>query len=410
MFLTFAWRYFKGKKSANAINIIAWVTVGVIAFATTCQILVLSVFNGFEGLVKSLYSSFYTDIKIIPANGKTFILTPDQINAVKHQPGIYALSMVAEEKALIKNDEQQTIVYLKGVSDNYGQVCGVQDKTFQGKFNTGTAESPGLVVGYGIQNAISVNISGAASQPSVINIILPKKGYISIADPLQSISEGSAIASGIFAIQQEFDNKYAFTNIDFVKQQMGFAPNEYSAVEIRLSNNAEIQEVKTAITKLLGNQYTVLSKYEQNMSLYSTMKLEKWAIYSILTLILIIAAFNMVSALTMLVLEKKRDISILQSLGAGKAAILKIFLGEGMLLGVIGTAIGLILAVIICFLQVNFKLIKIEGGSFLIDYFPVKLQFADFLLVSATALLITLIASMIPALKASQQQIELRSN
>ena len=149
MYLTFAWRYFKAKKSANAINIIAWVTVSVIAFATCCQILVLSVFNGFEGLVKSLYNSFYTDIKIIPAKGKTFFITQAQLAQIKQQPFVQNFSLIAEEKALLQNSsagDAQTVISLKGVDDNYSNVCGVAAKTNKGKFNTGTIDEPGLII------------------------------------------------------------------------------------------------------------------------------------------------------------------------------------------------------------------------------------------------------------------------
>lgn len=174
MYLKFAWRYFKAKKSANAINIIAWVTVGVIAFATACQILVLSVFNGFEDLVKSLYASFYTDIKIVPTNGKTFTLTPEQITSIKKQPDVNAVSLIAEERGIIKNDDAQTTVYLKGVDDNYVNVSGVPAKTTQGSFNIGTLDDPGLVVGYGIQNAAAIDVEGIV-EPSLPTLILPAK-------------------------------------------------------------------------------------------------------------------------------------------------------------------------------------------------------------------------------------------
>ena len=407
MYLTFAWRYFKAKKSANAINIIAWVTVGVITFAIACQILVLSVFNGFEGLVKSLYASFYADIKIAPAKGKTFILTPQQLILIKQQKGISAVSLIAEEKALLQNEDLQTIVYLKGVDNNYSNVTGVAAKTFAGKFNTGTMGDPGLIVGTGIQNAAAINVDAAFAQ-SKLTLILPKKVKISVSDPLQSLSEGIATATGVFAIQQDFDNKYAITNIDFVKQQMGFATAEYSAAEIKLNDNTDLGAAQLQLSNLLGNGYVVQTKYQQNTSLYNTMKLEKWFIYAVLTLILFIAAFNMVSALTMLVLEKQKDISVLQSMGADKGMIQKIFLSEGLLLAGIGTFTGIILALIICFLQVNFKLIKLEGGSFLIDYFPVKLQTSDFLLVTFTAIIIAFFASWFPARKAAKQLVELR--
>ena len=408
MYLTFAWRYFKAKKSANAINIIAWVTVGVIAFATACQILVLSVFNGFEDLVKSLYASFYTDLKIVPANGKTFFLTPENFNQIRQQQGVQNFSMVAEEKALLKNEEAQTVVYLKGVDDNYSKVSGVPEKTSQGRFYLGTIDNPGLVVGYGIQNAAGINI-GNATQPSNVTIILPKKGDASITNPLESLTEGNAMATGVFFIQQDFDNKYAFSNIDFVKQQMNLKRDEFSAAEIKLSSNADIQKVRQELSQKLGSGFKVETKYEQNTSLYGTMKLEKWIIYIVLTLILVIASFNMISALTMLVLEKQKDISVLQSMGADSNMILKIFLSEGLLVGCIGAVSGILIAMIICFLQVKYKLIKLEGGSFLIDYFPVKLQILDFGLVTFTAILITLIASWIPASKASHQHVELKA-
>lgn len=406
MYLTFAWRYFKAKKSANAINIIAWVTVGVIAFATCCQVLVLSVFNGFEDLVKSLYSSFYTDVKVVPATGKTFTLTPQQIAALKQLPAVENFSLIAEEKALLKNHDAQTVIYLKGVDDNYANVSGVAAKTNRGKYFTGTANDPFLVTGSGIQNAAAVNVD-ATLPASNLTVILPRKNSLN-NDPLQSLSEGFIRASGSFTIQQEFDDKYAVTNLGFVKQQMGFAQNEFSAVEIKLNPNTDPRDQKKTISSLLGNGYNVQTRYEQNTSLYNTMKLEKWAIYAVLTLILIIAAFNMISALTMLVLEKRKDINVLQSMGAGEKSILKIFLSEGLLLGGIGTICGILMAVVICLLQLKFKLIKLEGGSFLLDYFPVKLLITDFLLVAATATAIAFTAAWFPARKASRQHFELR--
>ncbi len=407
MYLTFAWRYFKAKKSANAINIIAWVTCGVIAFATMCQILVLSVFNGFEDLVKSLYGSFYTDIKIVPATGKTFELTTAQISTLKQQPGIKAISMVAEEKGLIQNDDKQTLVTLRGVDKNYPNVSGVAAATTRGDFETGTADDPGLVLGVGVQEASGISVNKTLPSSKLV-IILPKKGVKNLVDPMESMSEGNATATGAFTIQQDFDSKYAITNIDFIKQQMGFADNEYSAAEISLIANTNPKTTAAAIQKILPDNFTVQTRYEQNTSLYNTMKMEKWAIFALLTLIFIIASFNMVSALTMLVLEKQKDISVLQSMGAARGMLQKIFLSEGLLLGIVGLGIGTFLAVAICLLQMKFKIIKLQGGTFLIDYFPVKLIATDFLLVAASALIIALLASWLPSRKAAGQAIELR--
>jgi lipoprotein-releasing system permease protein len=409
MYLTFAWRYFKAKKTTHAINIIAWITTSIIAISTCCQVTVLSVFNGFEGLVKSLYASFYTDIKIVPSKGKTFLLSPTQLLQIKEQSFVQNFSLVVEERALLQNNDAenaQTVIYLKGVDSNYAKVCGVAAKTNRGTFNTGTVDEPGLVLGAGIQYAIAVNMDPAFAT-NKLTVILPKKNNSS-SDPLQSLSEGNAVPSGVFTIQQDFDNKYAITNIDFVKQQMGLAADEYSALELKLAENADVALVKEKLSAVLGANYKVQTLYQQNMSLYNTMKLEKWIIYAVFTLILIISAFTMISALTMLVLEKQKDISLLQSIGAHQTIIKKIFLSEGLLLGVIGTVTGILIAVAICLLQLKFKFIKIGGGSFLIDYFPVKLIVTDFLLVAATATCIAFIASWFPAHKASRQLFELK--
>ncbi len=405
MYFRFAWRYFKAKKSANAINIIAWVTTIVIAFATCCQLLVLSVFNGFEGLVKSLYSSFYNDIKIIPASGKTFTLTPDQLKAINSLPFNAGTSLIAEEKALLQNGESQTVVSLKGVDENYKNISGVVAKIAGGDFDIGNIDTPKIVVGYGIQNAAFINL-GEAFPASVVTLILPKKAATNSAS--DAMSEGNAKAAGVFAIQQEIDNQYAITNIDFVKQQMGFAADEFSAAEIKLKDKENVEKAALRLKELLGTGYKIQTRYEQNANLYSTMQMEKWAIYAVLTLILIIAAFNMVSALTMLVLEKRKDISILRSMGTTKNGIRKIFLAEGLLLGIIGAACGISLALIICLLQIKFHIIKISGGSFLIDYFPVKLIGTDFLMVATTAVSIAFLASWFPAGKAAKQKIALK--
>lgn len=406
MYFNFAWRYFRAKKSANAINIIAWVTTGVIAFATCCQVLVMSVFNGFEGLVKSLYSSFYSDIKILPAKGKTFTLLPAQIDQISNMNLVEAASLVAEDKALLQNEDAQTVVMMKGVDENYGKVSGVPGKISSGIFETGTADEPGLIVGYGIQNAVNIIVDSVFA-PSEITVSLPKR-HVNVADPLESIGQGNAKARGVFAIQQDFDNNYAITNIGFVKQQMNFEPDEYSAVEIKLKKNADIADAKSALQQLLPSGYTIQTRYEQNTSLYNTMRLEKWAIFAVLTLILVIAAFNMISAVTMLVLEKKKDISILRSMGGNSSLVQKIFLSEGMLLGIIGAAIGIGLASIICLLQLKFHLVKLQGGSFLINYFPVKLMATDFLLVAFTSLFIAFLASWFPSQKAARQPMELK--
>lgn len=402
----FAWRYFKAKKSINAINVIARISIAAIVIGTAALILVLSVFNGFEGLVKSLYSSFYTDLKVLPATGKTITVTPDQIRQLKSIRGIRNHALVLEEKALVQNGDYQSIVYLKGVDDNYRYVTGVADHIVKGEYNLGTADDPKLILGAGVEGALGIR---ADMDMFFLKIYLPRKSSSERIDPLNDISNDSIRTSSAFQIQQDFDNKYGITNIDFVRQALKSAPDEYSGVEISLADPTDADKLKREVKKVFGENYLVQTIYEQNQSLYAVMNLERWIIYGVLCLILVVAAFNMIGALTMLVLEKQKDISILHALGANKNFIQRIFLGEGMLLALIGTAGGMLLALIIVVLQINFHLIPLQGGSFLIAYFPVKLRLMDFVLVTATVFVIALLASWIPSRKAAKQEFSLRT-
>lgn len=406
MYFTFAWRYFRARKSTNAINIIAWVSVSAIVIGTASLIIILSAFNGFESLVKSLYASFYADLRVVPAKGKVMTLTPAQVAGIGKLEGVKSLSRIAEEKALLQSGDLQTIVHIKGVDQHYPMVAGVPSRMIRGKFNTGTAEDPRAVLGAGIENAIGV-LSDRALQP--VSVYLPRKGMAALDNPLESLSQGSLIPSGSFAIQSEFDNKYVITNLDFLKTYLNYGPDEYSALEISMSDPSKEASVKESIAALLGPGYEVLNKNEQNRNLYATIRLEKWAIYAIFSLILLVAAFNMIGALSMLVLEKKKDIQVLQAMGADRSLVRRIFLSEGLLLAIIGAAGGIIIALLLYYLQVNYKLVPIQGESFLIDYYPVKLVVWDFLLVLSTVLLIGLLASWFPAARAAKQRFELRN-
>ena len=406
MHFLFAWRYFKAKKSTNAINIIAWISIVAIVAGTAALILVLSVFNGFEDLVKSLYSNFYTDLKISSSNGKIISLTQEQLDKIRSVKGVRNYSLVLEEKAFLQNGEFQTVVHLKGVDDNYQYVSGVPEHVVKGEFSLGTDDFPSMILGAGIENAIGIQ---ADRNIFPILVYLPRKTNVDLADPFQSISADTVTTTGAFVIQQDFDNKYAITNLPFLKRMMGLADNQFGGVEIALNDPEEAESVKKDLFKVLDKSYLVQTRFEQNQSLYSVMRAEKWVIYAILSLILIVAAFNMIGALTMLVLEKEKDISVIHALGGSKKLILKIFLSEGILLATIGAVIGMFIALTLAWMQIQFKLIPLEGGSFVIDYFPVKLQVADFLLVGFTVFVIALIASVIPSRKAANQEFSLRS-
>jgi lipoprotein-releasing system permease protein len=401
----FAWRYFKAKKTTNAINIISWISIVAIMVGTAALILVLSVFNGFEGLVKSLYSSFYPDIRIIPAKGKQLVLTQDQITRLKSVGGINSISLVVEEKAMLVNGDYQANIYLKGVDEAYSSVTSVKDYLVRGSFDVGGAANPKLVLGAGIENAVGVQ---SDRNLAPLLVYTGRKGKVDVQDPLKNVSSAEANTSGTFIIQQDFDNRYAITNLSFVKTMLDMATDHYGAAEIKIINADEADDVKKVLQKSLGSAYIVQTRYQQNVSLYSVMRAEKWFIYAILSLILVVAAFNMIGALTMLVLEKKQDINVLHALGGSRSFIQNIFLSQGLLLAAIGGVIGMLLALIITLLQINFKIIPLRG-SFLIDYFPVKLNITDFILVGSTVIVIAFIASWLPSRKAANQQFALRS-
>ena len=401
MNLLFAWRYFRSKKTTNAINIIAWISITAIAVGTASLIIILSVFNGFEDLVKGLYGDFYPAYKVVPLKGKTFELSATKAAQLKTIKDIKAYSFVAEEKALLTG-AYQTIVTIKGVENNYTQVNPIQQYIRRGSFELGNASIPGIVMGGGIENAAGINTEQVLEAAT---LYFPNRnGNLLTGDGLNSFS---VIPSGAFIVQQEFDNKYAFTNLAFVQYMLGLKSNEYSAIEINAKENNN--NLVKQLQNILGDQVKIQTRYQQNATLYSVMQVEKWVIYGILSLILVVAAFNMIGALSMLVLEKQKDIAVLRALGASSNRIRQIFLLEGLLLAAIGAGAGIVLGGGICWLQEQFHLIKLGGSTFIIDYYPVKIMPLDFVLVLFTVTAISFTAAWVTAQKTSAQPFELRT-
>ena len=405
MNLLFAWRYFKSKKSTNAINIIAWIIMLAIMVSTAALIVVLSVFNGFESLVKNLYGDFYADIKITPSSGKYITANSSLIKKISAVQGVKDISFVAEEKAVLVNGDYQTIVFLKGVDEKYKRVSQVQSHLSAGKFNTGTAEIPEIICGAGIANAVGAD---PTSPMSSLVLYLPNREAKNLTS-MDAMHSFEISPSGVFAMQQEFDDKYAFTNLDFVKYMLSLGPDDYSSMEISVTDKNNAEDVQEEVQHLLGKNFTVLTNYQQNQSLFTVMQIEKWVIYGILSLILLVAAFNMIGALTMLVLEKEKDIAVLKAMGAANSRIQNIFLSEGFLLAGAGGLAGMLIAYGICRAQIDFKLIKLSGGTFIINYYPVKMVAGDFILTGITVAVIALLASWVPAKKAATQFFSLKS-
>jgi lipoprotein-releasing system permease protein len=275
----------------------------------------------------------------------------------------------------------------------------------KGKFDPGTIDKPLLIIGAGIENAVGVE-PGINISPLTVYLPNLKATDLSGLDALNSYN---ANVSASFMLQQDFDNKYAITNIDFVKYMLDLSADQYTSVEVALVDADKTEDVKERLERMLGNKFWVQTRYQQNQSLYTVMQIEKWVIYGILSLILVVAAFNVIGALTMLVLEKQKDISVLKAMGADDSYIQRIFINEGFVLAAVGGGSGIVIAIGICLLQIKYKLVKLSGGSFIIDYYPVKMILTDFLLVIATILLISLLAAWIPSRKASMEHFSLRS-
>jgi lipoprotein-releasing system permease protein len=399
----FAWRYFKSKKSTSAINIIAWVSVTAIAVGAAALIVILSVFNGFEDLVKGLYTDFYADMRVVPAQGKKMNLGSSTLYKIQSIQGVTEVSKVIEEKALLANGDYQSIVVVKGVDSVFTSTNNINKHIVRGSYAIGDLQSPGIVMGAGIENAVGADVTKGGFP---LTLYTPSKeaGF----DAVDGMFAFNVTAQGVFAVQQEFDNKFIFTNIDFLRYMLSMTPNQVTGLEIKVNGSPE--KIKATIQNAIGKNYIVETRYEQNKNLYAVMQMEKWVIYGILSLILIVAAFNMIGALTMLVLEKQKDIAVLKAMGSSTGLIQKIFIAEGLVLAGVGTAIGASIGTIICFLQLKFKIITLGGGgSFIIDYYPVKLMATDYVLVVATIAVIALIAAWIPAKKASQQLLSLKT-
>ncbi len=402
----FTWRYFKAKKSTNAINIISWVSVCAIALGTAALIIVLSVFNGLESLVRSLYTSFYSDMRIGGAGGEKFIrVDAAHVTKLRALSGVKGFSFTIEDKSLLQFNRLQPVM-LKGVDSNYIHVNGVGDNLVHGEWNLGTPERPAAVLGSGVESAL--NIQSDRSLEPFVAYMFTEQGVIDPGHPENAIRSQSVAASGTFKIQQDFDNNYVITNLRFMQNMLGLDTNRVGAIEIALKDDRQAAAVKKNLISVFGAGYLVQTRYEQNQALFGIMRMEKWVIYFVLTLILAVAAFNMVGALTMLVLEKKKDIQVLKALGADSRFIRRIFLQEGLLLGVVGGLSGIALALVVGWAQVKFKLVPLDG-NFLIDYYPVKFLAGDLALVAGTILVIGLLASWIPARRAATQAFELKS-
>lgn len=385
-------RYLFAKKSRNAINIISSISVGGVAIGTMALIIILSAFNGLDDLVRSLFSTFDPDLKITVAEGKTFSSEHEQIQKLNNQEGILFLVEVIEENALLRYGEKQYIATIKGVSDDFVKMSGIDSMIYDGEFLLRDHKNSYAVVGQGIAGNLSIGLHFITP----IQIYVPKRTKNVILSPDKAFNRKYIFPSGFFAIQQDFDSKYIIVPIEFARELLDYT-TELTSIELKVNPSFSVDRIQNELKLILGPEFEVKNRYEQQEFVYKIMQSEKWAIFFILTFILIIASFNIMGSLSMLIIEKKKDIETLRNLGANLQLIRKIFLFEGWMISILGAVTGLILGSTVCILQQQFGLVKIQGGeSFVINTYPVSMEITDFMFVFLTVLFIGYFAAWYP--------------
>jgi lipoprotein-releasing system permease protein len=388
--LYIARRYLFAKKSTNAINIISTISVLGVFVGSAALIIILSVFNGFEEVVLKMFNTITPQLVIAPAKGKTFDPNTVYFKQLKANKDIYSYTEVLSENALLRYHDKQSVGLVKGVSNAYLKNRSLDSITIQGKFVIGNSSGPNAVIGSAIQNYLMVNTNDPFTQ---LQIFSPKKGITSSSvNPADDFMDLYIPVSGIFEVQQDFDN-IAIVPLSFARKLLQ-EEKKISSIEINLQKGIDTDTFKETIEEQLGAQFIVKDRIEQNKALYNILGTEKWAVYIILTFILIIAIFNIIGSLTMLVIDKIKDIAILSSLGAGKGLIKRIFLFEGMMITMAGCIFGLLVGLGFCVLQQKFGWIKMSQENLLIsNAYPIGLKWMDFLLVFVTVSIFSFMAS-----------------
>ena len=384
-------RYLFSKKSTNAINIISGVSMLGVLVGSAALILILSVFNGFETLIVSMYNNFTPELKVLPVKGKTFDPAALHLDSLRRQPQMQSVTEVLEEKVLLRYGNGQFIGTIKGVSADFLKNPALDSTLQNGAFILEDDGKPQAVIGAAVQISLGISLSDPFAR---LQVYSPRHNAVSSFNPMDEFTVKSIGMAGVFSVQQDFDDMI-ITPISFARELLD-EPKQISYVEINLNNASDLSKTQKQLQNKFGKNYEVLNRYEQNTSLYKLLNSEKWAIYLILTFVLIIAIFNIIGSLTMLVIDKRKDIAILTSLGAGKNLIQRIFFSEGMLISLIGCVAGMILGLIFALLQQKFGFISM-GGTTLTQAYPVTLKPTDFLLVFFTVISISFIASGISA-------------
>jgi lipoprotein-releasing system permease protein len=386
-------RYFISKKKRNIINIISIISMVGVAVGTAALIIVLSVFNGLEDLIRTIYGSFDPNLKITSVEGKAFELNNDLVTRIRKTPGVLLVTEVIEDNALLRYEDRQMVVKMKGVSPNFFAQNKIDSAVIEGSYQLRRSGSNYALIGRGVQYQLSIRATNAVVP---MYLLYPKSKITLSLDPENTFREKPIMVGGVFVIERQYDDSYIFVPLEFARDLLAYG-DKRTSLEVRAESAREISRVQNRLKDLLGPKFEVKNSDEQHLSLLRAVKVEKLFVFITFAFILLIASLNIFFSLSMLVIDKKKDIAILTSMGATSKVIRNIFLTEGAIVAFVGAIVGLVLGLFFCWLQQTFGLISMNMATALVDAYPVKMQLLDFILTGLAIFVITLLVSIRPA-------------
>lgn len=396
--LFIAKRYFFSKRKQNFINIISILSMVGVAFSTAALIIVLSVFNGLEGLLRSLYVSFDPELKIEAAEGKSFEVNDELLSKLNAIEGVNVVTEVIEDYAYIRYRDADVIATIKGVSDNFIDQHRLDDRIVQGEMKLKENGIDYAILGRGIQYALSVAVDDEMYALQVFYIKDLKQTSL---DPSQMYSRKSIRPGGVFSIEKNYDENYIFLPLDFVVDLLDYG-NRRTALEIKTDEGVNLNSLKQKVSEAIGKSFVVLTNEEQQKDLYRLLKIEKLFTFLALSLLITVGSINIFFSLMMLAIDKKKDISILSAIGADQKLIRRIFFSEGAIISFIGAGSGLLIGGLICWAQDQFGLVGMGMENAVVSDYPVKMIWSDFAITSLVIVGITFLVSFYPAILASR--------
>lgn len=381
----FARRYLFSAKSHSVINVISAVSVVAVGVPVAAMIILMSVFNGFAGLVDGMQSAFDADLEVRPREGKTFMTDALPTDSIRSIEGVRGVSFALEQSALAEYGGRQVVITVRGVDDNYTDVLPMTDYVQTGEFELRLGEIEQACVG----SSVAYRLGVRTFLDTPLNLYSPRRGEISTLLPIDAYTHRRTWPSGVFMISGDVDDGYILTTIELAQSLFDY-DGRASQLLVDVRDEASLERTRQAVQRAVGDDFKVVTRLEQQAALYRIMKYEKWGIFFISLLVLIIASFSIVGSLAMLIIDKRDNITTLRAIGARTEFVRSIFTGQGALIGLLGAAIGLVLGVGICWAQQHFGLIEMPGTTFVVRYYPVEMKLTDISLIIAAMAIVTM--------------------